>query len=151
MYKKAWCKCEVVVLRNKPIAFFTSSLTSPSSLLKLPNKVRRQRESQISNSLTKQNNNFARASRFFCTFLCRQLHHYPWKCLISPFVKDVNKQWQNSFSLWTWIWLIEIQLQRSSLACDKVSELEWSRKRLKKCEFTFPSYVFVAVSRRGIF
>ena len=33
-------------------------------------KMRRRRESQISNSLTRQNNNFARASRFFCTFLC---------------------------------------------------------------------------------
>ena len=58
----------------------------------------------------------------FCTFLCRQLHDYPdypWKCLISRFVKDVNKQWQNSFSTWTWIWLIEIQLQGSSLAFEK--------------------------------
>ena len=36
MYKKAWCTCKVVVLRNKPIAFLTSSLPSPSSLLKLP-------------------------------------------------------------------------------------------------------------------
>ena len=32
MYKK----CKVVVLRNKPIAFLTSWLPSPSSLLKLP-------------------------------------------------------------------------------------------------------------------
>ena len=31
-------------------------------------KMRRQRESQISNSLTRQNNNFARASRFFVHF-----------------------------------------------------------------------------------
>ena len=37
MYKKAWCTCKLVVLRNKPIAFLTSSLPSPSSLLKLPN------------------------------------------------------------------------------------------------------------------
>ena len=36
MYKNAWCTCKVVVLRNKPIAFLTSSLPSPSSLLKLP-------------------------------------------------------------------------------------------------------------------
>ena len=37
MYKKAWCTCKVVVLRNKLIAFLTSSLPSPSSLLKLAN------------------------------------------------------------------------------------------------------------------
>ena len=36
MYKKAWYTCKVVVLRNKPIAFLTSGLPSPSSLLKLP-------------------------------------------------------------------------------------------------------------------
>ena len=36
MYKKAWCTCKVVVLRNKPIAFLTSVLPSPSSLLKFP-------------------------------------------------------------------------------------------------------------------
>ena len=79
-------------------------------------KMWRRRKSQISNSVTKQNNNFARASHFFFTFLRRRLHDYPWKCLISCFVKDVNKQWQNSFFSCTWIWLIEIQLQKSSLA-----------------------------------
>ena len=36
MYKKEWCTCKVDVLRNKPIAFLTSSLPSPSLLLKLP-------------------------------------------------------------------------------------------------------------------
>ena len=37
MYKNAWGTCKVVVLRNKPISFLTSSaLPSPSSLLKLP-------------------------------------------------------------------------------------------------------------------
>ena len=75
-------------------------------------KMRRRRESQISNSFTRQNNNFARASHFLVHFLCRQLHDYPWKCRISRFVKDVNKQWQNSFSSWTRIWLIEIQKSR---------------------------------------
>ena len=37
MYKKAWCTCKVVVLPIKPIASLPFSLTSPSSLLKLPN------------------------------------------------------------------------------------------------------------------
>ena len=35
------------------------------------------RESQISNSLTRQNDNFARASRCFVHFVARQLHDYP--------------------------------------------------------------------------
>ena len=65
-------------------------------------KMRRRRESQISNSLTRQNNNFARASRFFAytVFLCRHCTTTTWKCIISRFVKDVNKQWQNFFSLY---------------------------------------------------
>ena len=37
MYKKAWCKCKVVVLLIKPIVFLLFSLPSASSLLKLPN------------------------------------------------------------------------------------------------------------------
>ena len=36
MYKKASCTGKVVVLHNKPIAFLMFSLTSLSSLLKLP-------------------------------------------------------------------------------------------------------------------
>ena len=73
MYKKAWCTCKVVVLRNKPIAFLTSSLPSPLSLLKLPNdfkmpRRRRQRERQKSNRLNRQNNNSARAAFFFVHF-----------------------------------------------------------------------------------
>ena len=35
MYKKARCICKFVVLLNKPVAFLTFSLPSPSSLLKL--------------------------------------------------------------------------------------------------------------------
>ena len=39
-----------------------------------------------------QNNNFARASPFFCTFLCRRCTTTKWKCLISRFVEDVNSR-----------------------------------------------------------
>ena len=35
MYRKAWCTWRVVILLNKPIAFLTFLLPSPSSLLKL--------------------------------------------------------------------------------------------------------------------
>ena len=35
MYKKARCTCKFVVLLNKPVAFLTFSLPSPSSLPKL--------------------------------------------------------------------------------------------------------------------
>ena len=40
--------------------------------------------------LDKQNNNFARASRFFCTFLCRRCTTTTWNWLISRFVEDGN-------------------------------------------------------------
>ena len=45
-------------------------------------KMRRRRESQISNSLTRQKK-LCTCITLFCTFLCRELHDYPWKCWIS--------------------------------------------------------------------
>ena len=41
MYQKVYCTCRVVVLVTKLIAFLTFSLSSPSSLLRLPNKALR--------------------------------------------------------------------------------------------------------------
>ena len=62
-------------------------------------KMQRRRENEKSNSLTWQNNTFSRASRF-CTSLCGHCTTTMWKCLISRFVKDVNKQWQTFLSLY---------------------------------------------------
>ena len=85
-------------------------------------KIKRQQESKKSNSKAKRQ--LCMCITLFCIFLCRHCTTTTWKFLISRFVKDVNKQWQNFLFLWTWIWLTEIQLQKSSLAFDKVSELE---------------------------
>ena len=53
---------------------------------------RRQREHQKSDRLNRHNKNSARASRLFCTFLCRHYMTTTGKCLISSFVEDVNKR-----------------------------------------------------------
>ena len=45
-------------------------------------KMRRRRESQISNSLTRQKKALHMHHTFLYIF-CHQLHNYPWKCLIS--------------------------------------------------------------------
>ena len=63
-------------------------------------KMQQRRETKKSNSLTRQNNNFVRASRFFWIVLCLHCTTTTWKCLISRFVKDVNKQWQSFLSLY---------------------------------------------------
>ena len=82
-------------------------------------KMRWRRESQMSNSVTRQNNNFAHASRFFAHFFAARL---PVKMPNFTFCEGRKQAMTKfSFSLWTWIWLIEIQLQKSSLAFDKVS------------------------------
>ena len=47
----------------------------------------------------KQNNNFARALRFFCTFLSCFCTTLTRKCLISRFKEDVNKLRRNFISL----------------------------------------------------
>ena len=76
-------------------------------------------ENQISNSLTRQKNNFAHASHFLYISL-------PSTALLP--VKMPNfmfcegcKQAMTKFILFIYL---EIQLQKSSLAFDKVSELE---------------------------
>ena len=51
-----------------------------------------QRERQKNNTFYKQNKNFARASRFFIHFFARFCTTTTWKCLISRFMEDVNKQ-----------------------------------------------------------
>ena len=52
-----------------------------------------------SNKLNRQNNNSARASRFFSTFLYRHCTITTGKCLISSFLEDVNKRGLNFLSL----------------------------------------------------
>ena len=59
----------------------------------------RQRERQINNRFYKQNNNFARAPRFFVQFFARFWTTTTWKCLISRFMEDENKQRRNLISL----------------------------------------------------
>ena len=88
-------------------------------------KMRRRRESQKSNSLTRRKKLCTCIRHTFLYISLPSTARLPVKMPNqSCFVKNVNKQWQHSFSSWTWIWLIEIQLQKISLAFDKVSELE---------------------------
>ena len=46
----------------------------------------------------KQNNNFARASRFFVRFFTVLHDEYDAKCLVSCFMENVNKQRRYFFS-----------------------------------------------------
>ena len=87
-------------------------------------KMQRRRESKKSNGLIRQNNNFARASRFL--YISLLLVHDCHMRIPNFTFCERSKQAMTkfSFSVWTWIWLIEIQRQRRSLAFDKVSELE---------------------------
>ena len=59
----------------------------------------RQREGQKTIGFYKQNNNFARASRFFLYFFARFCTTSTWKCPISRFMEDINKQRRHFISL----------------------------------------------------
>ena len=89
-----------------------------------------------------QNNNFARAPRFFCTFLCRRYTTPWWKCLISRFVENVNTRQRlaSSFS----------ELRYSLLELNsKIWRIEWDRISAIKFETSqlhFLSDVFVAIA-----
>ena len=72
--KKRDALAKLLFCLSKPIAFLPFLLPSPSSLRKLPNKELKQRQRRRNENgkkaigLDKQNNNFARASRFFVHF-----------------------------------------------------------------------------------
>ena len=60
-------------------------------------------------------NNFARASRSFCTFLCRHFTTTTWKCLISRFVENVNARLNDFLFFFFWTSIpqsFRIQLQK---------------------------------------
>ena len=80
------------------VFFVKECLTMCSEGKEMCKVVLRQRERQKSNRFVKQNN-FARASRFFCLFLCRHCTTTTWKCLISCFMEDVNKRQRIFFLL----------------------------------------------------
>ena len=87
---------------------------------KMPQR-QRQRESQKSNRLNRQNNNSARASHFF-SISFPSLHDYNGKMPNFTFYgrhKQVKAKF--SFSFWTWIWFLGIRFKKSSLAFDKVN------------------------------
>ena len=91
---------------------------------KMPRR-RRQQERQKSNrSPNSQNNNFARASYFFCTFLCRHCMTTTGKCLVSSFMEDVNKRRLIFFLFLNLNMVLRSSAQKGSLAFDKVNELE---------------------------
>ena len=77
---------------------------------------RRQRERQKSNTWNRQNNNSARASRFFVHFFA-VTSRKTGKCLISPFMEDVKKRRLHFLSLSELVYgFLGIQLKKSSLA-----------------------------------
>ena len=73
-----------------------------------------------------QNNNFARASCFFCTFLCCCCTTTMWKCLNSCFVENMNIRQRLYFSLTLIQSFYRIQLQKNLMnwmswnKCNKV-------------------------------
>ena len=116
-------------------------------------KMKRRRESKKSNCLTRQNNNFARASRFFAytVFLCRHCTTTTWKCLISRFVKDVNKQWQNLLSLYELGYRVDRNSAPEEFAC--IWQSKWVgiiTIETEKMWVHSSCDVFVAVGCRGI-
>ena len=90
---------------------------------KIPRR-RRQRERQKSNTLNRQKNNCACFFHAFLYISLPSLHDYDVKMPNITFYRG-RKQATTKFSffIWTWIWLFGIRLRESSLAFDKVGEL----------------------------
>ena len=81
-------------------------------------KMQRRREK---NSLRRENNDFARAASRVFVHSLPSPHDYHVKMPNITFCEGLKQAMTKfSLSLWTWIWLTEIQLQKGSLAFDKV-------------------------------
>ena len=109
-------------------------------------KMERRRESKKCNSLTRQNNNFARASLFFVHSF-PSLHDYHVKMPNFTFCGGRKQAMTKfSFSLWScnWIWLIETTAPEE-FACIWHLTIE-----SEKMWIHFSCDVFVAVGCRGI-
>ena len=89
----------------------------------------------------KQNNNFARASRFFCTFLNRLCTTTTWKCLISRFLEDPNLSWTLIQSL-----TIQLQLRINFANIWRIKRDGISAIKFEAARIDFLSDVFVAVA-----
>ena len=60
-----------------------------------------------------------------CRTFCAALHNFDLKMPNFTFYGAGELTTTKiSFSFWTWLWFLEIQLQKSSLAFEKVTELE---------------------------
>ena len=81
-------------------------------------KMQQRRESQISNSFTRQNNNFARASRFF-------VHFFAVNCACTTTLENAEFQAMTKFILFMNLDIVNRNSAPEEFACIwKVSELE---------------------------
>ena len=108
-------------LLNQPIECFHMTSRRPYWC---PKTMKRQRERHTSNRFNKENNNFARASHSFVHFF--DVFARLWREMPNFMFYGGRTQATTKFSFYflTWIRLLGIQLQESSLAFDKESEME---------------------------
>ena len=103
IWQSKWVGIIAIKTERTKIHFLSDVLIAVALLdLKVPFKIQRrerQRERRKNNRFNKQNNKLARASNYICTFLSRFCTTTTWKCLVSRFMEDVNKQRRNIISL----------------------------------------------------
>ena len=91
-----------------------------------------------------QNNNFARASCFFCTFLCCCCTTTMWKCLNSCFVENMNiRQWLYFSFLQLWYSLF---IEFNSRKIWWIERVEISAIKFEVAWIHFLSDVFIVVA-----
>ena len=106
------------------------------SIIRELKKRRRQRVRQKAIGLGWQKNNFARASRFFCSFLCRHCMSTTWLCLISRFLGDVNTRQKLPFSF-PGLWYSQFYNSTTKKKEENKIAKNWKIKRDKKSTTKF--------------
>ena len=94
----------------------------------------------------KQNNNFARAPYFYqCKLLCRQCTNTTWKCLISPFMEDVNKP-RRGFLFPSELGYVSKEFNSRRVRLHKSKWVEMIAKKIEGTLYHFLSDFFVAAA-----
>ena len=78
---------------------------------------------------------FARASRFFCTFLSRRCTTTTWRCLISRFVEDGEHK-ATTFLFFCGTLIQSFRIQKLP-TFDVLNEMEYARQSLSSLSFGF--------------
>ena len=116
----------VCLLPVRPLLYSMAVLCHENRELK-QRRPRRQREQHESNRFILAKQQLCTCITLFCTFLCRQCTTMAWKCLISRFVKVMNRRQQLSFSFRI-LWHNPLEFNSTKICWHLTNWTRWNKR-----------------------